>query len=83
VDFLITTLLLRAILLAKSCTGERHDIRGNLDPNFMGTDIVVTPVQYGAEAHALVIQLDGKIILGGTSIGNRYGQYTLVHYNNE
>lgn len=59
----------------------RYDTNGNLDPHFMG-GIVVTPINYGAEAHAIVIQPDGKIILGGTSIGNRCWQWTLVRYNN-
>lgn len=61
----------------------RYDTHGKLDPHFMGTGIVVTPIQYGAEAHAVAIQPDGKIILGGTSHGNRCLQFTLVRYNSD
>ena len=60
----------------------RYDTQGNLDQNFNGTGIVITPIQYGAEAHAVIIQPDGKIIVGGSSEGNRTTQFTLVRYNN-
>jgi uncharacterized delta-60 repeat protein len=61
----------------------RYDTDGNLDPKFMETGVVITPVQYGARAYALVIQPDGKIIVGGTSIGNRSEQFAVVRYNND
>lgn len=67
--------------LAYKFVAVRYDPQGNLDLSFNNTGIIVTPIAYSAEAHAIAIQSDGKIILGGTSQGSRNIEFTLMRYN--
>ncbi|TDH24600.1 T9SS type A sorting domain-containing protein [Segetibacter sp. 3557_3] len=56
---------------------------GSLDPTFgNGGQVITTVGTYRATAHAMAIQSDGKIIVGGTMIyANSSRDFALVRYN--
>jgi uncharacterized delta-60 repeat protein len=65
----------------------RYNTNGSLDTTFNTTGIVTTSIGSGStiddEAHALVIQSDGKIVVAGSSYDNTRSNYdfALVRYN--
>ena len=65
----------------------RYNTNGSLDTTFNTTGIVTTSIGSGStiddEAHALVIQSDGKIVVAGSSYDNTRSKYdfALVRYN--
>jgi uncharacterized delta-60 repeat protein len=61
----------------------RFNMNGTLDNTFGSNGIVVTNLGAAVEgANAMVLQSDGKIIIGGTSIGNlSNADFALVRYN--
>lgn len=62
----------------------RMDITGKLDSTWGGTGIVITPTSdFFAFPNAILVQTDGKIVLGGASATTMTGNdLTLVRYNN-
>ena len=56
--------------------------RGELDPSFDGDGIVSTDFGiYFSQAHDLLLQPDGKIVLAGSfSSGYGYGGFALLRY---
>lgn len=60
----------------------RYNTDGTLDTSFANNGKAVTQVGTGESyANAVVIQPDGKIVLGGTSINSGSYDFTLVRYN--
>lgn len=62
----------------------RMDITGKIDSTWGGGGVVITPTSdFFAFANALLIQRDGKIVLGGASATQTQGNdITLVRYGN-
>lgn len=58
----------------------RYTASGNLDPTFNTTGIVTTQVQYNDIAYAVVLQSNGSILVGGSSVGNNAQQFALARY---
>jgi uncharacterized delta-60 repeat protein len=59
----------------------RFNSNGSLDNSFGTSGIIVTDLGAAVEgANAIVLQSDGKIIIGGTSTGNN-SDFALVRYN--
>jgi uncharacterized delta-60 repeat protein len=59
-------------------------LSGSLDTDFGKSGMVTTPVGSGnAVAHALGIQLDGKIVAAGSSKNGSNDVFTLVRYNTD
>jgi uncharacterized delta-60 repeat protein len=59
----------------------RYNMDGSLDTTFNNTGIVTTDIGgSGAEAFALAIQADGKLVAAGTSYGTQ-ATFALVRYN--
>jgi uncharacterized delta-60 repeat protein len=59
-------------------------LSGSLDTDFGKSGMVTTPVGSGnAVAHALGIQLDGKIVAAGSSNNGGNDVFTLVRYNTD
>ena len=78
------------ILLAgvtSSCDGEfalvRYNSDGNLDTSFDGDGKLTTDVVTGRydSAKSVIVQTDGKILLGGTSSYGCQNDFALVRYN--
>ncbi len=59
----------------------RYDTNGNLDTTFNTTGIVTTQYQYNDAAYATIIQDDGKILVGGSSLGNQATQFIIARYS--
>jgi len=61
----------------------RYNIDGSLDSTFSSDGKVVTDIQgYSDEATSVLIQNDGKIVVGGWSLSfTAYYYFTLVRYN--
>lgn len=61
----------------------RYDRNGQLDPTFgMGGKVITRFAGYGDEARALVIQPDGKILVGGSAVTIRLTfDFALARYN--
>jgi uncharacterized delta-60 repeat protein len=59
----------------------RYDTNGSLDRTFGSNGTVKTPIGQSAEADALVVQPDGKLVAAGTSRNGRIGYLTLARYN--
>ena len=60
----------------------RYNMNGSLDGTFGTGGIVTTPIGSGDEvAYAVVIQSDGKIVLGGFSDNGSDNDFALVRYN--
>jgi len=59
----------------------RYSSNGKLDPSFDGDGIAVTDVgPRHDQAHALVVQKDGKIIVGGFYDNSTSGGFSVVRY---
>ena len=58
----------------------RYENDGSLDTNFGTNGSVVTSINGGDTAYAIVVQPDGKIIVAGTSITTR-NEFAVVRYN--
>src|SRR5262245_3106165 len=56
---------------------------GDLDPSFGGVGFVTTPIGDAAEADALIVQSDGKLVAGGFSPGVQSTALTLARYNTD
>ena len=77
-----------AVGIARGATSQdfaitRYTRNGVLDPSFGGDGIVITPLQAASldYAEAVVIQADGKILVGGyCTIDNQYF-FAVVRYN--
>jgi uncharacterized delta-60 repeat protein len=61
----------------------RYDTSGTLDSSFGNAGIVLTQIQYQAEANSVVIQSDGKIIAGGFTFGDLSTDFVLARYNTD
>ncbi len=61
-------------------TLARYDLDGSLDVDFGQNGVVITRVGDAAEAKAIVIQPDGKIIVAGTSCGDRSSPKSTYHF---
>jgi uncharacterized delta-60 repeat protein len=60
----------------------RYDADGSLDPSFGSGGVVTTPVGTGAaDASAILLQPDGKIVVGGESSVGLQTVFTLVRYD--
>jgi uncharacterized delta-60 repeat protein len=59
----------------------KYTAAGALDATFGVGGIVITPIDTRAEAYAVAIQSDGKIVVGGVSYVNNIGRSTLVRYS--
>jgi uncharacterized delta-60 repeat protein len=60
----------------------RYNADGSLDPAFGSGGVVTTAASgFGSEAKALVLQPDGKIVIGGDSSNGFQTQFTLVRYD--
>jgi uncharacterized delta-60 repeat protein len=60
----------------------RYTTGGALDTSFNGTGQVTTDFGGGADASfGVVVQSDGKIVLGGYSVSGGFGQMALARYN--
>jgi uncharacterized delta-60 repeat protein len=57
----------------------RYDVDGMLDPGFGDGGQVRTRFSSGAAAHAVVVQPDGKIVVGG----NSGGDFALARYTTD
>ncbi|MEM7344048.1 MAG: hypothetical protein AAF485_07385 [Chloroflexota bacterium] len=59
----------------------RYTTTGTLDSSFNSTGIVTTPIPNGASgATAIIVQPDGKVIVGGVSGATDDSDFTLVRY---
>ena len=58
----------------------RYDTNGDLDTTFNSTGIVTTQINQAAQAYAIAIQTDQKIIVGGYSVGNTATEFALTRY---
>jgi uncharacterized delta-60 repeat protein len=59
----------------------RYDADGSLDVSFGTGGVVTTPIGTGAaDAKALVLQPDGKVVVGGESSNGSQTVFTLVRY---
>jgi len=61
----------------------RLNANGSPDTTFSGDGKVTTQVGDRAEAYSLLIQSDGKIVIGGTIVVNNYGSFALARYNTD
>ena len=59
----------------------RYNSNGSLDTSFGTTGIITTAVGYQDQAHGVVIQTDGKIVVGGLSGFYPDYDFALVRYN--
>lgn len=59
----------------------KYNSSGVLDGSFGVGGIVITPIDSKAEAFAVAIQGDGKIVVGGVSIVNKFSRWTLARYS--
>jgi uncharacterized delta-60 repeat protein len=60
----------------------RYDVDGSLDMTFDGDGIVTTSLSSGNDiCTGVVVQPDGKIIVGGNSDPNGNGDFALLRYN--
>jgi len=60
----------------------RYNQDGNLDPNFGMGGKVVTSLSAGRdEAQDVIMQSDGKIVVGGKSFNGKYDDFALVRYH--
>jgi uncharacterized delta-60 repeat protein len=59
----------------------RYDSAGVLDPTFGAGGIVTTPVGDGSRANAVVLQSDGKIVVGGTTTTAGVSSFLLLRYD--
>ena len=58
----------------------RYDTDGSLDASFGNNGSVVTSINGGDAAYAIVVQPDGKILVAGTSVTTR-NEFAVVRYN--
>jgi uncharacterized delta-60 repeat protein len=59
----------------------RYDSAGVLDPTFGGGGIVTTPVGDSSRANVVVMQSDGKIVVGGTTVTGGVASFLLLRYD--
>ena len=60
----------------------RYNADGRLDTSFDGDGKVTTALSsYNDKGSSVVVQADGKILLGGSTISNGYEAFALVRYN--
>jgi uncharacterized delta-60 repeat protein len=61
----------------------RYDTTGTLDSSFGSGGIVLTQARYQAEANCVILQPDGKILVGGFSFGDLSTDFALARYNTD
>ena len=65
----------------------RYDLEGALDPTFGGGDGLVTTLPPGREyttAYAVIVQPDGRIVVGGSAFGEGdYSYFCLARYRSD
>ncbi len=55
---------------------------GDLDPTFGAGGIVLTPIGKWADAHAVVVQPDGKVVAAGSAtLDGIYNRFAMARYN--
>lgn len=59
----------------------RYNTNGSLDPTFDTDGIVITPSGYSSVSVSLVLQPDGKIVVGGTYYNSIEHLFELARYN--
>jgi len=60
----------------------RYNVNGSLDTTFDTDGKLTTPIGTGSDiANSVVIQADGKIVVGGYSLIGAYNVFALVRYN--
>ena len=64
----------------KQLVVAQYDTNGSLDTTFNATGIVLTNIQDLSGANSLVLQTDGKIVVGGFSLGDDSQQFALARY---
>jgi uncharacterized delta-60 repeat protein len=78
-----TILLLAGTALVLAVIGPARGAAGDLDTTFGYQGTVVTEIGPIAYANGLVLQPDGKIVLGGYSFHGREVDFTLARYNRD
>ena len=64
-------------------TVVRYNVNGSLDASFDGDGILITAVDLNAEANAVAIQADGKIVVAGNSYDGIDYDFNLLRYNTD